>query len=156
MPKVTSFFTAVREHEAHDMDLSIGCAGFCWGGQHTFALASGEYRTTKGQPLCDAHFTAHPSNLKVPHDALSVKLPLSLAAASEDRVLKKAQAEQVEAILRHKASDAGLKHSSVVYYQGAGHGFGVRADPGNADVLKHADASVKHAISFFTEVFRAV
>ncbi len=153
MPKVTAFFEAVRENEGKEMGLPIGCAGFCWGGQHTFALASGEYKTKKGQVLCDAHFTAHPSNVKVPDDAQKVKLPLSVAAATNDKVMNLEQARQVEAILRRKADEEGLDHSEVVYYEGAGHGFGVRADPGNKEVKKHADESIQQAIRFWHTVF---
>jgi len=153
MPKVTAFFEAVRENEGKEMNLPIGDAGFCWGGQHTFALASGEYKTKSGQVLCDAHFTAHPSNVKVPGDAKKVRLPLSLAAATKDMVMTTQQAREVEAILREKADKEGLKHSEVVYYEGAGHGFGVRADPGNKEVQKHADESIKQAVRFWTKVF---
>lgn len=153
MPKVAPFFEAVRENEAKQMSLPIGCAGFCWGGKHTFALASGEYKTKSGQVLCDAHFTAHPSKVKVPDDAKKVKLPLSVAAASEDGVMTISKAREVEAILREKSEKDGLRNSEVVYYEGAGHGFGVRADPGNKDVVKHADASVKQAVDFYRRVF---
>ncbi|KAK5941235.1 hypothetical protein PMZ80_006512 [Knufia obscura] len=153
MPKVTAFFEAVRENEAKEMNLPIGDAGFCWGGQHTFALASGEYKTKGGQVLCDAHFTAHPSNVSVPGDAKKVKLPLSVAAAGKDKVMTVEQAREVEAILREKTEKEGLKHSEVVYYMEAGHGFGVRADPGNEKVKKHADGSVQQAVRFWNRVF---
>lgn len=153
MPKVTTFFEAVRENECKEMKLPIGCAGFCWGGLHTFKLASGEYKTANGQVLCDAHFTAHPSNVTVPDDAKKVKLPLSIAAATEDKVMSLQQAQTVEAILREKAEKEGLKNSEVVYYQGAGHGFGVRADPGNKEGKKHADDSIKQALDFYKRVF---
>jgi len=153
MPRVTSFFEAVRENEGKEMNLPIGDAGFCWGGLHTFALASGEYKTKNGQVLCDAHYTAHPSNVTVPDDAKKVRLPFSLAAATEDKVMTLQQAREVEAIFRQKAEKEGLKHSEVVYYEGAGHGFGVRADPGNKEVQRHADESVKQAVRFWTKVF---
>lgn len=154
MPRVQAFFEAVRDNESTQQNLSIACAGFCWGGKHTFALASGEYKSTKsGKVLCDAHFTAHPSNVKVPDEAKKVKLPLSIAAATRDKVMTVEQAREVEAILTEKASKDGLKHSGVTYYEGAGHGFGVRADPTDKDVVKHAEASVKQAINFFNSVF---
>lgn len=150
MPKVASFFEAVRDNEG--ADLGIGSAGFCWGGQHTFALASGEYKSKKsGKVLCDAHFTAHASNVKVPDDAKKVTLPLSLAQGTKDMVMTTAQAKEVEAILRQK----GIKHSEVVYYEGAAHGFGVRADQvfGNKKSKEHAEASIKQAIDFYNKVF---
>jgi len=153
MPKVTAFFEAVRENEGKEMNLPIGDAGFCWGGCYTFALASGEYKTKNGQVLCDAHFTAYPSNVKLLDDAKKVRLPLSLAAATKDMVMSTQQAREVEAILREKAEKEGLKHSKVVYYEGAGYGFSVRADPGNKEVQKHADESIKQAVRFWTKVF---
>lgn len=157
MPKVQAFFEAVRDNESTQQNLPIASAGFCWGGQHVFALASGEYKSSKsGKVLCDAHFTAHPSNVKVPDEAKKVKLPLSIAAATRDKVMTLDQTRQVEAVLREKGSKEGLKHSGVVYYEGAGHGFGVRADPTDKDVVKHAEASIKQAIDFFNTVFADV
>lgn len=157
MPRVQPFFEAVRDNESTEQNLPIAAAGFCWGGQHTFALASGEYKSTKsGKVICDAHFTAHPSNVKVPDAAKKVTLPLSVAAATRDKVMTLDQSREVEAILREKETKEGLKHSGVVYYQGAGHGFGVRADPADKEVVKHADASIKQAIDFFNAVFADV
>lgn len=157
MPKIASFFEAVRDNEATSQNLSIGCAGFCWGGLFTFHLASGQYTSAKsGKVLCDAHFTAHASNVKVPDDAKKVTLPLSVAQATEDMVMTLEQARQVEAILREKAEKQGLKHSEVVYYEGANHGFGVRADQvwGNEKTKEHADGSIKQAIDFYNRVFQ--
>ncbi|KAK5071051.1 hypothetical protein LTR64_007554 [Lithohypha guttulata] len=119
--------------------------------------ASGQYTSAKsGKVLCDAHFTAHASNVKVPDDAKKVTLPLSVAQATEDMVMTLEQARQVEAILREKAEKQGLKHSEVVYYEGANHGFGVRADQvwGNEKTKEHADGSIKQAIDFYNRVFQ--
>lgn len=154
MPRVTSFFEAVRDNEG--ANLGIGCAGFCWGGQHTFAFASGEYKSKKsGRVLCDAHFTAHASNVKIPDDAKKVTMPLSVAQGTKDAVMTTEQAKEVEAILREKADKIGLKHSEVIYYEGAAHGFGVRADAvwGNKKSKEHAEASIKQAIDFYNRVF---
>jgi len=103
--------------------------------------------------LCDVHFTAHTSNVSVPGDAKKVKLPLSVAAAGKDNFTTVSQAREVEAILREKTERKGLKHPDVVYYMEAGHGFGVRADPGNKEVKKHADKLIRQAIRFWNKVF---
>lgn len=154
MPKVQAYFEAVRDNEATEQNLPIGSAGFCWGGQHVFALATGEYKSSKsGKVLCDAHFGAHVSNVSGPPEAKKVKLPLSMAAATDDKVLSLAKAREVEAILREKADKEGLKHSEVQYYEGAGHGFAVRADPMDKKLAEHAEGATDQAVQFYRRVF---
>lgn len=61
MPTVTQFFASLR-CTPETKYLRIGAAGYCWGGKHTVLLTHGP------NPLIDAGFTAHPSNLSVPGD----------------------------------------------------------------------------------------
>jgi len=143
----------VRENESKGMNLPIGAAGFCWGGQHTFKLASGVKSEKTGKVMCDAHFTAHPSRVQVPDDVKKVTMPISVAAAGKDFVMSIEQAREVEAILREKTEKEGLKDSEVVYYESAGHGFAVRADPKNKEVVKDAEAAVDQAVHFFNKIF---
>lgn len=149
MPIVKDFLEAVRGEYPN---LPIGVSGFCWGGQHTITLAHG-LRSKSGKLYSDAHFTAHPSNVVMPDDLKKVTQPLSIAEATEDFMFTVKLANEAEAILKEKAQKEGLKHSEVIYYEGAGHGFGVRADPTNEKVSKHADDSIKQAIDFFGRVF---
>lgn len=149
MPMVKSYFEATREANP---SLPIAASGFCWGGLHTITLAQG-LRTPSGKLYSDAHFTAHPSNVTMPDDLKKVTQPLSIAQATEDFMFTNKHANEAEAILREKKDKEGLKFGEVVYYQGAGHGFGVRADPGNEKVTQHAADSVLQAVNFFGKVF---
>lgn len=149
MPIVKKFFEAVREANP---TLPVGAAGFCWGGQHTVTFAHG-LRTESGKLYTDAGFTAHPSNLVMPDDIKKVTQPLSIAEGTADKVFTVKLANEAEAILREKAEKDGLKHSEVVYYEGAGHGFGVRADKGTKNAAEQADRSIKQAVDFFGKVF---
>lgn len=149
MPLVKSFLEDVRKENP---TLPIGAAGFCWGGQHTVTFAHG-LRSSTGKFYTDAGFTAHPSNLSMPDDIKKVTRPLSIAQATEDIIFTMKQAREAEAIFRQKQEKDGLKHLEIKYYEGAGHGFGVRADPNDKEVVKHAEASVLQAVEFFERVF---
>lgn len=150
MPVVKDFFDAIREENP---SLPIAASGFCWGGQHTVTFAHGERSPKTGKFYTDAGFTAHPSNLVMPDDIKKVTRPLSIAIGTKDFVFTKKLAEEAEAIMREKKEKDGLKNLEIVYYEGAGHGFGVRADPGNEKVSKQADESIVQAIKFFDTVF---
>lgn len=152
MPRVKTFFAAVRTAQP---TLPIGAAGFCWGGQHTILLAGDGSLTstsdeTTGQPYSDACFTAHPSNVSVPRDIRAVSRPLSIAAAGKDFVFTPAIAEQAEAILRQKP---GFTAWEIRHYPDSGHGFAVRADPGNELAARDAEAAVEQAVGFYTNIF---
>lgn len=140
MPKVVSYFSAVRQAEG---SLPVFSAGFCWGAQHVIHLAAG--LQDNGRQLCDAHFMAHPSNLRVPVDFENVKLPLSLAIGDRDFVMSLQQAQEAEAVLRRQPE----VKSEVVIYPGAGHGFAVRADLGNEKVTQQALDAEDQAIKFW-------
>ena len=66
-----------------------------------------------------------------PDDIEKIKLPFSCAAASEkDPQMNAEQAKQTEQILKEKTEKGkseGIEHEFVMY-QGAHHGFAVRAD----------------------------
>lgn len=105
-----------------------------------------------GKPLVDVSFTAHPSNLPIPDDLKPVKKPLAVAIGDNDKVLPLKQAHEIEAALK---VISGLK-SELVYYPGAGHGFAVRADPGNEKQSQQAKVAENQAVKFFSEAFQYV
>ena len=148
-PKVQPFFAAVRENEG--ASLPIGAAGFCWGGKHIMHLAEG-MTAANGKPLVDAVFTAHPSNLEIPKEIEGVKQPISIANGDKDKVLSMPKLEEVKRILERKED----VKSEVVLYPGAGHGFGVRADPGNEKAVEHGIQAEDQAIKWFKQQFANV
>lgn len=147
-PKVHTFFEAVRLNEGKD--LPIGAAGFCWGGKHTVNLAHGSL-ATDDRPLIDAAFTGHPSNLDIPGELRDVVKPISFAMAEKDMVLSLAQVEQIRVALKETSAE-----HEVVVFEGAGHGFCVRADLNNAKVMEQSIAAEEQAMKWFKQVFRKV
>lgn len=148
-PKITSFLQSIRSTE-EGARLPISVAGFCWGGPFVVKLASNsrETRTLDGkQPLVDAFFTAHPSNLSIPADIQQIKTNISIASGDQDFVLNMKQIEQVKATLAKMDN----VDSEFVLYPGAGHGFAVRADKkSNLKVAEQAEEAEKQAIGMAT------
>lgn len=149
MPIVKSYFEAVREANP---SLPIAASGFCWGGRHAIVLANG-LRTPSGKLYSDANFAAHPSNVVMPDDFKGVTMPLSIAEGTEDFVFSLKEAQEAEAILREKKDKGVVKFAEVVYYEKAGHGFAVRADPDTKEAVEKAAQSVLQAVNFFDKVF---
>jgi dienelactone hydrolase len=150
-PKVTSWLEALRNSpEAH---LPIGAAGFCWGGKHTINLCHG-IKTPRDHNLIDVGFTAHPSNLSIPEEIEKVRLPLAIAHAEKDMSLKMAQYEIIKETLEKLRKEEGVESECVVY-EGATHGFSVRADE-SKDEAKQAAEAEEQAIKWFQTQFAKV
>lgn len=118
-PRIYDFFRALRASTS----LSVGAAGFCWGGKWVTLMAHGQDRTEDGRPLIDAAYTAHPSMLKLPDDAEPVQLPYSVAIGTLDHAIGPAQLSVFKKALE------GKKDVEVIEYEGARHGFAVRGNP---------------------------
>jgi dienelactone hydrolase len=145
MPKVISFFEAVRLNEGNT--LPVGVAGFCWGGKHAVVLAQGEL-ASNGKPLVDASFVAHPSLVEIPVDLEKVTKPLSLAAGDQDFVTSLKEVERWRT-----ATDALKVDTEVQVYPGAGHGFAVRADPKSERIMEQSDKAEHQAVNWFEKHF---
>ena len=143
LPKVEAFLRIVER------DLPVGAAGFCWGGPHVLALTT----PSKCDPeLCDALFTAHPSNVGV-EDFAGVAKPLSLAVGSEDHLLGREAVKGAEAVLERRQKEGMMGRYEVVVYEGAGHGFSVRIDRSNARQNQQAEEAEGQAVRWFTDCF---
>lgn len=138
------------------MEVPVGVAGFCWGGLYPFRLSHNhpDAKTTSGQPLADAFFSAHASSVTVPQDIEGVTMNLSYAIGDDDVVMNIKQVRQVQEILMHKED----VDSEVVIYPGAKHGFAVRASRTEPDAqeTKQAEEAERQAITWFQRRFEAV
>ncbi|KAF2093942.1 alpha/beta-hydrolase [Rhizodiscina lignyota] len=149
-PRITSFFKAVRENEG--ASLPIGTAGFCWGGKHVVNLADDAIKPSNSRPLVDAVFTAHPSNLAIPGEIEKVVKPISLAVGDKDFVLNLKGVEDIKKIWAGKPD----VDTEVKIYEGAGHGFGARADPNTKEAVRQAGEAETQAVDWFKKQFTKV
>ncbi|KAK3335623.1 Alpha/Beta hydrolase protein [Cercophora scortea] len=147
-PKVRSFFEAVRHDEGSR--LSVGAAGFCWGGKHSVVLTHAESITDDGKPLVDAIFIAHPSVLKYPDDYQKVTKPASMAIGDKDMTVTM---EQV-ALVQKTWGDMPDVDTEVVVYPGANHGFAVRVDPFNENLLRQCREAEDQAVAWFSKYLK--
>ncbi|QIW96517.1 hypothetical protein AMS68_002035 [Peltaster fructicola] len=155
-PKIFKWLQDLRKNEA--ANLPLGVAGFCWGGQHVVELCWNEQKTPDGKRLVDCGFTAHPSMLVYPGDIDKVILPLSIAASEHDPQMSPENAKQTEEILKGKTAktkDEGIVHEFVMY-QGAHHGFAVRADEEDKEEAARGKKAEEQAVAWFSRWFKDV
>ncbi|KAL7950046.1 Alpha/Beta hydrolase protein [Trichoderma barbatum] len=145
-PRVKGFFEQLRKEEG--ASLSVGAAGFCWGGKQVILLAHGD--TIDGRPLIDAGFTGHPSLLSLPSDIEKLRLPVSFAMGEEDDYISVEKAEEMKAIVEAKPESA---RGELTIYPKTGHGFCVRADQKFPQSVKQADEAIEQCIKWFTAHF---
>jgi dienelactone hydrolase len=98
--------------------------------------------------LINSAFTGHPSALEIPKDIESVKLPLAIAIGTKDMMLYGKGLETTKEILEKKSA-----YTEVQVYQGAGHGFCVRADLTTEDAIRQAKEAEEQAVAFFKRTF---
>jgi hypothetical protein len=158
-PGVLSFFQAVRRSPppfpstTKDGSLKVGVAGFCWGGKHAILLSHDNPATRvvqakgKGEPqrLVDAVFTAHPSFMKLPHDAEAIRVPTSVVTGDVDAVMKPKTAFEMKRILDARGSD---EHEMRIE-PGAKHGFAIRTHPEDEHEVNCAKRAESQAIEWF-------
>lgn len=168
-PQILEFFRGLKSSHP---DLPVGAAGFCWGGKWTVELCHAKHRSSPpvgnpqpqsagqsggtGEPLIVCGFTAHPSRLTFPTDIEAVELPLAVAASGKhDPQMSREQGEQTKAILEGKNKKVdGVEHE-FVWYEGACHGFAVRADEDDEEEAERGLQAEKQAIAWFTKWFAA-
>ncbi|KAL8646252.1 MAG: hypothetical protein Q9210_006240 [Variospora velana] len=154
-PRIVDFFKALRE----STDLPIGAVGFCWGGRHVVTLCHGS-ETLNGKPLIDVGYTAHPSNLTLPTDIESVRLPLAIDQGTADFVLNMAGVETIRGIFERK--NAELEESKetprfeIKTVDGAKHGFAVRCDRDNSEEAAQEQIAETHAVEWFGKWFAKI
>ena len=121
-PQVLSFARAMRA--GLPAGSKMGVAGFCWGGFGSTKLCT-ETIDGGSEKLIDAQFCAHPSGLKAPDmvvDAVSSKVPYSMAIGEKDIMMGKGQALETEAALKQKVGEPDVNDYEIKIYPGCGHG----------------------------------
>ncbi|KAK5170494.1 uncharacterized protein LTR77_005082 [Saxophila tyrrhenica] len=150
-PRIWSFLSSLKTNEASN--LSIGTAGFCWGGKFVTQLCwdGAENRLKDGAQVTKCGFVAHPSFLTYPDDINKVELPYAVAAAENDQQMSPEQAKQTQATLKEKTEKGkakGVEHE-FVFYPGAHHGFAVRADEDDKEEAERGKQAEAQAVRWF-------
>jgi dienelactone hydrolase len=153
-PKFLTYACEVKK--ALPPSAKLGVAGFCVGGMFSAQLAA-ESASGDGAagdtPLIDAHFTAHPSGLKLPGDwvALAQKfhVPCSIAIGDCDVFLPRDAVDKIEAGLRVEYGDEAEAKLEVRIYEGCTHGFSVRADRSKKAEDEAAGRAAMQAVEWF-------
>jgi dienelactone hydrolase len=154
-PRIYKFLEEVNKAEAKD--LPVGVAGFCWGGLWVTKLCSNEVKAADGSDLITCGFTAHPSMLTYPTDIEKVLLPYAVAASEHDQMMSPENAKQTKEILAAKTAkskDQGVEHEFVMY-EGAHHGFAVRADENETHEAAQGKKAEAQAVAWFKKWFSA-
>ncbi len=123
--------------------MSVGCAGFCWGGKWVTLLVGGREKAADGQFLVECGFTAHPSALDIPADLEKVVQPLSIAHASLDIALGPAAFKKMRQVMDQKS------YCELVVYEGAKHGFAVRGNPNDEKEKRQGMEAEEQALRLF-------
>ena len=153
-PNVLKYARAMRADLAPGGKL--GVAGFCWGGYGSTNLCAEKATEGGSEPLIDAQFNGHPSQLKTPDmvvDAIVAKVPYSCAVGQLDIGFSEKVAQEVEAAVRAKIGPAEENHYEFVIYKECTHGFCVRATPGTPNMDGY-NAAIKQAIDWFNKYLK--
>ncbi|RYO99091.1 hypothetical protein DL764_006918 [Monosporascus ibericus] len=148
-PRVHSYFAALRS-APESSRLPVGVVGFCWGGLYAVKLAADG---KGGRGLVDAAFTAHPQPLTLPEDVAGVVKPTAVAIGSRDWAIGLGGIETIKKAFVKRGGE-GVQ-CELVLYEGAGHGFAVRYDPGNDKLAEQAEAAENQAAAWFDRWFAA-
>lgn len=148
-PAVLNYVRAVRA--SLPLGARLGIAGFCLGGLWSSRIC-GEAATDSGDShLVDAHFTAHPSSIRVEElagFAAKFRVPFSMALGDKDVLMPVAVAHEVDASLREVFREEPEK-LQVSIYERCGHGFALRADPNETHENEGAEMALEQAVAWF-------
>ncbi|CAK7231527.1 hypothetical protein SBRCBS47491_007961 [Sporothrix bragantina] len=148
-PRVKAWFEELRKAEG--ADAKIAAAGFCWGGKHVLLMSHNITVDVAGKPapLINVGFTGHPSFMEVPADvAETMTVPVSFAIGELDAGLPADKVAEIRKIVEAKPAPVT---GEVVVYEGAGHGFCVRADSTLNDVTSQAVKAEEQCIAWFNK-----
>ena len=95
--------------------------------------------------MVDAGFAAHPSKVAFPQDWEKVAKPLAVAIGDVDMVIGIEDVRKIEGLLEGRKE----LESEVRVYEGAKHGFAVRADPKDEGQTRSAVESQRQSLEWF-------
>jgi len=116
----------------------IGGVGYCFGAKYVT-----RFLTTKGG--LDAGYVAHPS-WTTAEEVKGIQGPLSIAAAETDRVFPPEKRHETEEILLKSGNPY-----QITLYSGVSHGFAVRGDLTNRQILWAKEQAFYQAVAWFDE-----
>ncbi|KAG4443882.1 hypothetical protein IFR05_000648 [Cadophora sp. M221] len=157
LPRILSFHRSLRTTPTPETRaLKIASAGFCWGGKYTILLShdrvedlnprDGNRNGNGKEALIDCAFVAHPSKMAFPTDWEDIASPFSMAIGDVDLGIGIEHVRQIQGVL--EGEGRGVE-AEVVVYEGAKHGFAVRADPGDEGQAKSAEGAKEQALRWF-------
>ena len=133
--------TATQPNSQTQAQPRIGAIGFCWGAYGVTHLSS-ESRN----PLIDAAYVAHPSEVKV-EDFVGIKVPFSMIIGDKDFAMGIEQVRQVDKLLGENAA----METEVTIIPNARHGFAVRGNPNDEVEKEMADQAEDAAVRWFAK-----
>ncbi|TLD29709.1 Dienelactone hydrolase [Venturia nashicola] len=119
----------------------IGGVGYCFGAKYV-----SRFLTKKGG--LEAGYVAHPSWVTA-KEVEGIEGPLSIAAAETDGVFPPEKRHETEIILRESGNPY-----QITLYSGVSHGFAVRGDLSNKQVLFAKEQAFYQAIAWFDEYIK--
>ncbi|KAH7317909.1 dienelactone hydrolase [Rhexocercosporidium sp. MPI-PUGE-AT-0058] len=161
LPRILSFHRSLHwDPTPETRGLKIGSAGFCWGGKYTILLSHERVEDTSTstvtQPpngnrkgvLVDSAFVAHPSKMTFPTDWENIAIPFSMAIGDVDMGIGIEHVRQIQGVLEGEGRGVG-KEAEVVVYEGAKHGFAIRADSEDGTQARSAEGAKRQAMRWF-------
>ncbi|CAH0032831.1 unnamed protein product [Clonostachys rhizophaga] len=151
-PRVLDYTRAVKADLA--VGAKLGVAGYCWGGLQSTKLSQEPATEGGSDRLIDAHYTAHPSSLKLPDDLVQsvgkYNVPLSLASGDGDFAVTPERMVELEAAMRQRFGDGDGEYAfELKMYEGCKHGFAIRADRRRTHEDTAANEAAIQAVEWF-------
>jgi len=150
-PIITGFFEALYKE---DQTRAVMVAGYSWGGRYALLLTHrNRWMMNNGGGFREggfvhAAFAAHPTSLSVPADITAIARPTSLALGDCDEMMGVETVGEIQKLLEREAASSEVQ-TEVRVYEGALHGFAVRADLGRVMEKEQYECAAKQAAEWF-------
>lgn len=147
LPRILAFHRALRDTPTAEAEgLKVGSAGFCWGGKYSILLTHARAEDEGRGGLVDAAFVAHPKEMAFPSEWEKIDRPFSMAIGDVDMGIGIGDVRRIKGLL--EGERRGIE-AEVRVYEGARHGFAVRADKGDEGQSRSAVGAKEQALGWF-------